>query len=127
MDMAEQLAEISDKNRELGRQKIAFERRLDEVEQILSEKDNKLEEAEMARNIYKQELDLITREFRELEQRNQQLSEDNARIVRQFIELKEKMGNAMNDALGGRGSAEVRISLYEESSNLDMLIKPEYL
>jgi len=53
MDMAEQLAEISDKNRELGRQKIAFERRLDEVEQILSEKDNKLEEAEMARNIYK--------------------------------------------------------------------------
>jgi len=47
--------------------------------------------------------------------------------VRQFIELKEKMGNAMNDALGGRGSAEVRISLYEESSNLDMLIKPEYL
>ena len=50
--------------------KMAHERRIDEVEQLLSEKDDKLTQAELARNIYKQDLDSMAREFRELEQRN---------------------------------------------------------
>ena len=41
--------------------------------------------------------------------------------MRQFIELKEKMANAMNDALGGKAGSggKVFISMSEEGSDLD--------
>ena len=45
LDLTEQLAEASDKARDLGRKNMALERRLAEVESILIEKDREREEA----------------------------------------------------------------------------------
>jgi len=53
LDLTEQLALVSDKNREYGRRNMALEKRLAECEVLLQEKDRDREEATVARNTYK--------------------------------------------------------------------------
>jgi regulator of replication initiation timing len=60
LDTVEQIAQLSDKNRDLQRRNNALERRLEECESILDQKDKEKEEAENLVGVLKREINQMS-------------------------------------------------------------------
>ena len=90
-----------------------MQRRLAEVEDLLVEKNNKLEQAQKELNETLGQFNGMQSALTMFEQKNKKLVTDNQEYVKQIIEMKESRAQMMNDCLSGKMSSEVsKLNVY---------------
>lgn len=116
-----------DKIRDIQRENLALKKRLQEVEYVLSDtKDDKASDL-MTIEMLKTELKKVTLKLAETEEKCSRLQADNQDYVKQLIDMKEQMGQTLNDLLSGGAQNSKITAAADKAKSLELNIKPEYL